>query len=45
VSGQEVVVGSRGSALALAQARLVHVALDRVGRSIRIVVLQPQEIS
>jgi len=42
VSGQEIAIGSRGSALALAQARLVHDALERVGRSSRIVVVETE---
>jgi hydroxymethylbilane synthase len=42
VSGQEVAIGSRGSALALAQARLVQEALERVGRSSRIVIIETE---
>jgi hydroxymethylbilane synthase len=42
VSGAEVAIGSRGSALALAQARLVHDALEGAGRSSRIVVIETQ---
>jgi hydroxymethylbilane synthase len=42
VTGQEVAIGSRGSALALAQARLVHDALERVGRSSRIVIIETE---
>jgi hydroxymethylbilane synthase len=42
VSGQEVAIGSRGSPLALAQARLVHEALERVGRASRIVVIETE---
>ena len=40
MSGAEVAIGSRGSALALAQARLVHEALEGAGRSSRIVVIE-----
>ena len=42
MSGQEVAIGSRGSALALAQARLVQEALERVGRSSRIVIIETE---
>jgi hydroxymethylbilane synthase len=42
VSGQEVAIGSRGSALALAQATLVHDALAGVGRSSRIVIVETE---
>jgi hydroxymethylbilane synthase len=42
VSGQEVAIGSRGSALALAQARLVHEALERAGQSSRIVIIETE---
>jgi hydroxymethylbilane synthase len=42
VSGEEVAIGSRGSALALAQARLVHDAIERNGRSSRIVIIETQ---
>jgi len=40
VNGQEVTIGSRGSPLALAQARLVHDALERKGVASRIVIIQ-----
>jgi hydroxymethylbilane synthase len=40
VNGQEIAIGSRGSPLALAQARLVHDALEREGRSSRIVIIE-----
>ena len=39
---QEIRIGSRGSALALAQARLVQEALEREGRPSRIVVIQTE---
>ena len=42
MTGQEVAIGSRGSPLALAQARLVHEALERVGRSSRIVIIETE---
>ena len=42
MTGQDVAIGSRGSALALAQARLVHDALQRVGRSSRIVIIETE---
>jgi hydroxymethylbilane synthase len=42
VSGAEIAIGSRGSALALAQARLVHEALEGAGRSSRIVVIETE---
>jgi hydroxymethylbilane synthase len=42
VRGAEVVIGSRGSALALAQARLVHEALEGAGRSSRIVIIETE---
>lgn len=42
MSGAEVAIGSRGSALALAQARLVHEALERAGRSSRIVIIETE---
>ncbi|HEY8847267.1 MAG TPA: hydroxymethylbilane synthase [Candidatus Limnocylindrales bacterium] len=38
----EVAIGSRGSALARAQARLVHDALEGAGRSSRIVVIETE---
>jgi hydroxymethylbilane synthase len=40
VSGPEIAIGSRGSALALAQARLVHDALDREGHASRVVIIE-----
>ncbi len=40
MNGQEVTIGSRGSPLALAQARLVHDALERKGVASRIVIIQ-----
>ena len=42
MSGQEVAVGSRGSPLALAQARLVHDALEREGQASRIVIIETE---
>jgi hydroxymethylbilane synthase len=42
VRGAEVAIGSRGSALALAQARLVHEALEGAGRSSRIVIIETE---
>ena len=42
MSGTEVAIGSRGSALALAQARLVHEALEGAGRSSRIVIIETE---
>ena len=42
MNGQELAIGSRGSALALAQARLVHDALERVGQSSRIVIIETE---
>jgi hydroxymethylbilane synthase len=42
VNGQKVAIGSRGSALALAQARLVHDVLERVGQSSRIVIIETE---
>ena len=42
MNGQQVAIGSRGSALALAQARLVHDALERVGQSSRIVIIETE---
>jgi hydroxymethylbilane synthase len=42
VSGQEVVVGSRGSALALAQARLVTDSFEEAGQSSRIVIIETE---
>ena len=40
--GPQIVIGSRGSPLALAQARLVAEALARKGRSTRIVVVETE---
>ena len=42
MSGQEVAIGSRGSPLALAQARLVHEALERERRPSRIVIIETE---
>jgi hydroxymethylbilane synthase len=42
MSGQEVAIGSRGSPLALAQARLVHDALEREGQASRIVIIETE---
>jgi hydroxymethylbilane synthase len=42
VNGQEIAIGTRGSPLALAQARLVHEAFERDGRSSRIVVIETE---
>ena len=42
MSGREIAIGSRGSPLALAQARLVHDALERLGRSSRIVIIETE---
>jgi hydroxymethylbilane synthase len=42
VTGQEVAIGSRGSLLALAQARLVHDALERVGQASRIIIIETE---
>ena len=42
MSGEEVAIGSRGSALALAQARLVHDALEQVGQASRIVIIETE---
>lgn len=42
MSGREIAIGSRGSALALAQARLVHEALERDGNSSRIVIIETE---
>ena len=42
MSGQEVAIGSRGSALALAQARLVQDALEQAGQSSRIVIIETE---
>jgi hydroxymethylbilane synthase len=40
VSGAEIAIGSRGSALALAQARLVHDALQLEGHASRVVIIE-----
>ena len=42
MNGPEIAIGSRGSALALAQARLVHDALERAGQSSRIVIIETE---
>jgi hydroxymethylbilane synthase len=42
VNGPEIAIGSRGSALALAQARLVYEALDHGGHSSRIVIIETE---
>jgi hydroxymethylbilane synthase len=42
VNGHEIAVGSRGSQLALAQAKLVHDALERGGWASRIVIIQTE---
>jgi hydroxymethylbilane synthase len=42
VSGREVAIGSRGSALALAQAGLVRDALERVGQTSRIIIIETE---
>jgi hydroxymethylbilane synthase len=42
VSGREIAIGSRGSALALAQARLVHEALNREGYASRVVIIETE---
>jgi hydroxymethylbilane synthase len=42
VSANEIRIGSRGSALALAQARLVREALERDGRPSRIVIIETE---
>jgi len=42
VSGQQVAIGSRGSVLALAQARLVQDALVQAGQSSRIVIIETE---
>ena len=42
MSGREVAIGSRGSALALAQARLVRDALERVGQTSRIIIIETE---
>ena len=40
MSGPEIAIGSRGSALALAQARLVHEALEREGHASTVVIME-----
>ncbi|MDQ6794613.1 MAG: hydroxymethylbilane synthase [Chloroflexota bacterium] len=40
MNGPEIAIGSRGSALALAQARLVHEALRREGYTSRVVIIE-----
>jgi hydroxymethylbilane synthase len=42
VSARQILIGTRGSALALTQARLVAAAFEREGRAIRIVVIETQ---
>jgi hydroxymethylbilane synthase len=42
VNGAEIAIGSRGSALALAQARLVHEALEREGHTSRVVFIETE---
>lgn len=42
MNGQEIIIGSRGSPLALAQATLVLEALEREGRRSRIVIVQTE---
>jgi hydroxymethylbilane synthase len=42
VNGSEIAIGSRGSALALAQARLVHEALERDGHKSRVVIIETE---
>lgn len=42
MSGSEIAIGSRGSALALAQARLVHEALEREGYQSRVVIIETE---
>jgi hydroxymethylbilane synthase len=42
MSGQEVAIGSRGSPLAQAQARLVNDALEREGQASRIVIIETE---
>jgi hydroxymethylbilane synthase len=42
VNGAEIAIGSRGSALALAQARLVHEALERQGHQSRVVIIETE---
>ena len=42
MSGLEIAIGTRGSALALAQAKLVHEALEREGHGSRVVVIETE---
>ncbi len=42
MNGPEIAIGSRGSALALAQARLVHEALHHEGRASRVVIIETE---
>ncbi len=42
MNGPEIAIGSRGSALALAQARLVHEALARGGHASRVVIIETE---
>ncbi len=42
VNGPEVAIGSRGSTLALAQARLVYEALEREGHASRVVIIETE---
>jgi len=42
VSGREIAIGSRGSALALAQARLVYEALQHEGDASRVVIIETE---
>ena len=42
MTGHRIAIGSRGSTLALAQARLVQEALDREGPATRIVIIETE---
>ena len=42
MKGAEIAIGSRGSALALVQARLVHEALEREGHRTRVVIVETE---
>ena len=42
MNGPEIAIGSRGSALALAQARLVSEALEREGHASRVVIIETE---
>ena len=42
MNGPEIAIGSRGSALALAQARLVYEALEHEGRPSRVVIIETE---